>query len=127
MDRAYNDFLRLYQLHILGAFFVIRVKKNLKYRRVYSHEIDKTAGFKCDQTIKLTAVKTAIYYPEHLRRIHYFDMKTQRRFAFITNNFAHESLVITQLYKSRWQIELFFKWIKQYLRIKKFYGTSKML
>lgn len=125
MDRAYNDFYRLYQLHILGAFFVIRAKSNMKYRRVYSHEIEKSTGLKCDQTIKLTGPKTSNYYPEHLRRVRYFDSNTDRLFTFITNNFAHEALVITQLFKSRWQIELFFKWIKQHLRIKTFYGTSE--
>jgi len=125
MDRAYNDFYRLYQLHILGAFFVIRAKSNMKYRRVYSHKIDKSTGLKCDQTIKLTGTKTSDYYPEHLRRVRYFDLNTDRLFTFITNNFAHEALVITQLFKSRWQVELFFKWIKQHLRIKTFFGTSE--
>ena len=125
MDRAYNDFYRLYQFHILGAFFVIRAKSNLKYRRVYSHKIEKTTGLKCDQTIKLTGPKTSNYYPEHLRRVRYFDSNADRLFTFVTNNFAHEALIITQLYKSRWQIELFFKWIKQHLRIKTFFGTSE--
>lgn len=125
MDRAYNDFYRLYQLHILGAFFVIRAKRNMKYRRVYSHKIVKSTGLKCDQTIKLTGTKTSGYYPEHLRRVRYFDSNTDRLFTFITNNFAHEALVITQLFKSRWQVELFFKWIKQHLRIKTFFGTSE--
>jgi hypothetical protein len=125
MDRAYNDFYRLYQIHILGAFFVIRAKSNLKYRRVYSHKIDNSTGLKCDQTIQLTGLKTANYYPEHLRRVRYFDSNTDRLFTFLTNNFAHEALVITQLFKSRWQIELFFKWIKQHLRIKTFFGTSE--
>lgn len=125
MDRAYNDFYRLYQLHILGAFFVIRAKTNMKYRRVYSNKIDKSTGLKCDQTIKLTGTKTSDYYPEHLRRVRYFDSDTDRLFTFITNNFAHEALVITQLFKSRWQVELFFKWIKQHLRIKTFFGTSE--
>ena len=125
MDRAYNDFYRLYQLHILGAFFVIRAKRNLKYRRVYSHSIDKSTGLKYDQTIKLTGPKTSNYYPEHLRRVGYFDSDTDRLFTFVTNNFAHQALVIAQLYKCRWQIELFFKWIKQHLRIKTFFGTSE--
>lgn len=125
MDRAYNDFYRLYQLHMLGAFFVIRAKSNIKYRRVYSHKIDKSIGLKCDQTIKLTGQKTSTYYPEHLRRVSYFDSDTERLFTFISNNFAHEAMLITQLYKCRWQIELFFKWIKQHLRIKTFFGTSE--
>lgn len=125
MDRAYNDFYRLYQLHILGAFFVIRAKRNMKYRRVYSHKIEKSTGLKCDQTIRLTGIKTSDYYPEHLRRVRYFDSNTDRLFTFVTNNFAHEALIIAQLFKSRWQVELFFKWIKQHLRIKTFYGTSE--
>ena len=125
MDRAYNDFFRLYQLHILGAFFVIRAKSNMKYRRAYSRKIDKSTGLKCDQTIQLTGTKTSNYYPEHLRRVRYFDSNTDRLFIFVTNNFAHEALVITQLFKSRWQIELFFKWIKQHLRIKTFFGISE--
>lgn len=125
MDRAYNDFYRLYQLHILGAFFVIRAKTNMKYSRIYSHKIDKSTGLKCDQTIKLTGNKTSQNYPEHLRRVRYFDSDTDRLFSFITNNFAHEALVITKLFKSRWQVELFFKWIKQHLRIKTFFGTSE--
>lgn len=125
MDRAYNDFYRLYQLHLLGAFFVIRAKSNMKYRRVYSHNIEKATGLKCDQTIKLTGTKTSDYYPAYLRRVRYLDSSTDRVFTFITNNFAHEALVITQLFKSRWQVELFFKWIKQHLRIKTFFGTSE--
>lgn len=125
MDRAYNDFYRLHQRHILGAFFVIRAKTNMKYCRVYSHKIDKSTGLTCDQTIKLTGTKTSDYYPAHLRRVHYFDSEKGRLFVFITNNFAHEALVITQLFKSRWQVELFFEWIKQHLRIKTFFGTSE--
>ena len=125
MDRAYNDFYRLYQLHILGAFFVIRAKTNMKFRRVYSHKIDKSTGLKCDQTIRLKGTKTSDYYPEHLRRVNYFDSDTDRLFSFITNNFAHEALIITKLFKRRWQVELFFKWIKQHLRIQTFFGTSE--
>ncbi len=125
MDRAYNDFSRLYQFHILGAFFVLRAKRNMNFRRIYSHQVDKSTGLKWDQTIKLTGSKTAHYYPEHLRRIGYYDSTNERHFTFITNNFAHEALLITQLFKSRWQIELFFKWIKQHLRIKTFFGTSE--
>ena len=97
MDRTYNDLNRLYQYHILGAFFVNRAKTNLKYRRVYSRKIDKSTGLKCDQTIKLTGIRTARFYPEHLRRIGYFDSDNDRIFSFITNNFAHDALVITQL------------------------------
>ncbi len=125
MDRAYNDFYRLYQLHLVGAFFVIRAKSNLKYRRVYSHKIEKSTGLRCDQTILLTGSKTSGHYPGHLRRVGYFDSDSKRLFNFMTNNFAHEALIITQLFKSRWQVELFFKWIKQHLRIKTFFGTSE--
>ncbi len=124
MDRAYNDFCRLYQFHIQGAFFVIRAKKNMKFRRIYSHKIDKNSGLKCDQTIVLTGSKTAKNYPQKLRRIRYFDSEREKDLTFITNNFTLDAIAITLLYKSRWQIELFFKWIKQHLRIKSFYGTS---
>lgn len=125
MDRAYNDYSRLYQMHLLGAFFVIRAKSNMKFRRVYSHQIDKTLGLKCDQTIRLTGLKTSENYPERLRRIKYFDSETNKVFTFVTNQFLIDSIVIAQLYKCRWQIELFFKWIKQHLQIKSFYGTSE--
>ena len=125
MDRAYTDFYCLYQLHILGAFFVMLAKRNLKFRRVYSYKIDKSIGLKCDQAIKLTGPKTSGFYPERLRRVRYFDSKTDKHLTFISNNFAQEAFAITQLYKSRWQIELFFKWIKQHLRIKTFFGTSE--
>lgn len=125
MDRAYNDFDRLYQLHLLGAFFVVRAKSNMKFRRVYSHKIEKTLGLKCDQTMKLTGVKTSNYYPEQLRRVRYYDSENKKLFTFVTNNFILEAIIIAQLYKCRWQIELFFKWIKQHLRIKTFYGTSE--
>jgi len=124
MDRAYIDFLRLYTLHQSSAFFVIKAKKNFQYQRIYSHEVDKSTGLRCDQTIRLTGPKSSQYYPDKLRRISYFDKKTSIRYVFITNNFAVSALIITLLYKSRWNIELFFKWIKQHLRIKKFYGNS---
>ena len=124
MDRAYNDFTRLYEMNLLGAFFVVRAKKNMKFRRIYSRKIDKNIGLKCDQTIVLTGVKTAKNYPEQLRRVRYFDSDKKKDLIFITNNFLLDPIMIANLYKCRWQIELFFKWIKQHLRIKSFYGTS---
>jgi len=124
MDRAYIDFLRLNNLRLCSAFFVTRAKKNLQYRRIYSQPIDKSTGLRCDQIIRLTGPKSSQYYPEKLRRISFFDIDTSIRYTFLTNNFSLPALVITILYKNRWQIELFFKWIKQHLRIKKFYGTS---
>ena len=125
MDRAYNDFYRLYQMHLLGAFFVIRSKSNMKFHRIYSNKIDKTLGLKCDQTIQLTGLKTSENYPERLRRVRYFDSDTEKLFTFVTNHFLVDAIIIAQLYKCRWRIELFFKWIKQHLRIKSFYGTSE--
>lgn len=125
MDRAYLDFTRLYALNQQHALFVIRAKSNLKFRRIYSHQIDKTAGLKCDQTVALSGFYTAKNYPEKLRRIKYRDAETEKTFVFLTNNFTLPAITITHLYRSRWQIELFFKWIKQNLRIKSFYGTSE--
>ena len=125
MDRAYIDFARLYQFYLWNAFFIIRAKSNFKFRRLYSHPVDKATGLKCDQTIVLTGINTSKDYPEKLRRIKYFDKETNNTFAFLTNNFTLPALTIAQLYKCRWQIELFFKWIKQHLRIKTFYGTSE--
>lgn len=125
MDRAYLDFARLYVLTCCTSFFVIRAKSNLQFRRLYSHPVDRTSGLICDQSIMLTGIKSSQAYPEKLRRIKYFDAATQKRFIFITNNFSLPALTIAQLYKCRWQVELFFKWIKQHLRIKKFYGTSE--
>lgn len=124
MDKAYIDFTRLYRLHRQAAFFLTRAKKNLDASRRTSHIIDKTTGLRSDQTIVLRGVKSSQAYPEPLRRIHYFDAKTDKRFLFLTNNFVLPALSIARLYKCRWQIELFFKWIKQHLRIKAFYGTS---
>jgi transposase len=125
MDRGYIDFARLYQLHLWNAFFIIRAKSNFKFRRLYSHLVDKSTGLRCDQTIILTGINTSKDYPEKLRRIKYFDKETNKTFVFLTNNFTLPALTIAQLYKCRWQIELFFKWIKQHLRIKTFYGTSE--
>ena len=124
MDRAYIDFLRLYTLHLYSAFFVTMAKTNFQYQRIYSQPVDKSTGLRCDQIIRLTGPKSSQYYPEKLRRISYFDKETSNRYIFLTNNFAVSALVITLLYKCRWNIELFFKWIKQHLRIKKFYGNS---
>jgi hypothetical protein len=125
MDRGYMDFARLYHLTQWTAWFVVRAKSNLKFRRLYSNLIDKTTGIKCDQIIRLTVPRSAKYYPEKLRRVKYFDAKTQKTLTFLTNNFALPALTIAELYRCRWQIELFFKWIKMHLRIKSFYGTSK--
>ncbi|MFH0792901.1 MAG: IS4 family transposase [bacterium] len=125
MDRGYVDFERLYALHRAAAFFVTRAKSNFQYKRRYSHPVDRTTGLRCDQTIVLTGVRTQNDYPETMRRVVYRDTDTGKRFVFLTNNFALPALTITQLYKSRWQVELFFKWIKQHLRVKAFYGTSE--
>ena len=125
MDRGYLDFERLYQLHQAQAFFVIRAKSNMRARRLYSHPIDKTTGLQCDQTILLTGHYAAADYPDKLRRVRYFDAQINKRLVFLTNQFDLPALTIAQLYKSRWQVELFFRWIKQHLRIKAFYGTSE--
>jgi len=125
MDRGYLDFSRLYALDQCAAFYVIRAKSNFQFRRLYSHPVDKTTGLKCDQTIMLTGFYPAKNYPEKLRRIKYHDAKTDKTFAFLTNNFTLPALTIAELYRCRWQVELFFKWIKQHLRIKAFYGTSE--
>ena len=124
MDRGYLDFERLYVFTQLLAFFVTRTKKNTKVRRVYSHPVDRADGLKCDQTIMLVTPKSLAGYPEKLRRVKYFDAEREKQLVFLTNNFVLPALTITKLYKCRWQIELFFKWIKQHLRIKAFYGTS---
>lgn len=124
MDKAYTDFERLFQIEISKAFFTIRGKDNLKFKRVSSTKVDKTKGLKCDQTIKLTGVKTSKLYPEKLRRIKYLDAENELLLVFLTNNFEVDALTICMLYKMRWQIELFFKWIKQHLRIKAFWGYS---
>ena len=125
MDRAYLDFTRLYFLTQFLAYFVVRSKKNLQARRLYSHPVDKATGLICDQTVVLTGINTMKHYPEKLRRVRYFDAEKDKRLTFLTNNFLLPAVTIAQLYKSRWKIELFFKWIKQNLRIKSFYGTSE--
>jgi len=125
MDRGYIDFRRLYTFTLDGAFFVTLAKSNMQFRRLYSHPVDKATGLKCDQIILLTGLDTHKDYPEKLRRVRYFDEETEKTLTFLTNNFILPALTIAQLYKCRWQIELFFKWIKQHLRIKSFYGTSE--
>ena len=125
MDRGFTDFARWFTLHQAQAFFVIRGKSNLLCRRVYSRSVDKATGLRCDQTIALTAPKACKDYPQHLRRIKFYDAEHDRHLVFLTNNFDLPALTITQLYRCRWQVELFFKWIKQHLRIKKFYGTTE--
>ena len=125
MDRGYVDFARLYVLHLAGAFFVTRAKSNLDARRVYSAPSDRANGIICDQTIALAGVQTSQHFPEHLRRIRFKDPETGKTLVFITNQRTLPAATICALYKSRWQVELFFKWIKQHLRIKRFYGTSE--
>ena len=125
MDRGYVDFTRLYAMHQRGAFFVTRTKSNFDARRVYSAKVDKASGVVCDQTMALRGSKSARNYPEHLRRVRFKDPLTGKTLIFLTNNTTLPALVIAQLYKSRWQVELFFKWIKQHLRIKRFFGTSE--
>jgi IS4 transposase len=124
MDRGYLDFARLYVLHQAHAFFVTRAKSNTQLRRVYSALIDRSTGIICAQTVALTGTTSRKDYPEHVRRIRYKDAKTGKTLVFLTNNFALPAATICALYKARWQVELFFKWIKQHLRIKKFYGTT---
>jgi len=125
MDRGYLDFAKLHALSLTPAFFVTRAKSNFKCRRLYSHPADRTTGLIYDQTILLTGFYPAKYYPDKLRRVKYHDAKTDKTLIFLTNNFTLPAITITQLYKCRWQVELFFKWIKQNLRIKSFYGTSE--
>ena len=125
MDRGYVDFTRLYRFTLASAFFVTRAKSNTKLRRLYSQAVDQSTGLRCDQTVVLTGVKTPRYYPEKLRRIKYYDGTTDQTFVFLTNKFTLPALTIAELYRCRWQVELFFKWIKQHLRIKAFFGTSE--
>lgn len=125
MDRGYVDFKRLLILNQAGAFFVIRAKSNTQFERRYSHKVDKTGGLKCDQTIVLTGVNSKDDYPVPLRRVKYYDENTGKTFNFLTNNFTVPAQTIADLYRYRWQVELFFKWIKQHLKIKSFFGTSE--
>jgi hypothetical protein len=124
MDRGYLDFARLYRIHLAGAYFIIRAKKNLKFERVYSTKANKVEGVKCDQIVKLTGFYTSQDYPEKLRRVKYYDKETDKTLVFLTNNFELSALEVAMLYKHRWFIETFFKWIKQHLKIKSFWGNS---
>ena len=125
MDRAYLDFHRLYQMHQSSAIFVTRSKTNTRLRRLYSHKVDKTTGVSCDQIVVPTGFYAKQDYPAKLRRIKYFDPEQRRTFVFLTNQFTLPALTIAELYRYRWRVEIFFKWIKQHLRIKKFFGTSE--
>jgi len=125
MDRGYLDFARLYKLHLASAFFVTRARKRFDFQRLYSQPVDRATGVICDQVVTLVNPVPRQGYPEKLRRIRYFDAQKQKRLVFLTNNFNLPPLTIAELYRSRWQVELFFKWIKQHLRIKNFYGTSE--
>ena len=125
MDRGYLDFERLHVLHQAGAFFVTRAKSNLDARRIYSAPTDRAAGIICDQTIALNGHYSQQHYPDHLRRIRLRDAESAKTLVFLSNQFALPATTICALYKARWQVELFFKWIKQHLRIKRFYGTSE--
>lgn len=124
MDRGYLDFERLHKIQREKAYFVIRAKSNLKFHRIYSHPIERDSGLICDQTILLDSYYSSLGYPDKLRRVKYYDRENGQRLTFLTNNFEIPALTIAAIYKCRWQIELFFKWIKQHLRIKAFYGTS---
>ena len=125
MDRGYLDFARLYRWTLSGAFFVTRARKDFRFRRILSHPVDKSTGVQCDQTISLVSFYPLQAYPARLRRVRYWDQQREKRLVFLTNNFALSAPVIADLYRCRWQVELFFKWIKQNLRIKAFYGTSE--
>jgi hypothetical protein len=125
MDRGYLDFKRLYRLHQARTFFVVRAKRTLKFRRLYSSAIDKATGVRADQVGVLTNIESQERYPEKIRRVSYYSSETRKHFVFLTNNFELDSTEIAALYKSRWRVELFFKWIKQHLRVKKFFGTSE--
>jgi hypothetical protein len=124
MDRAYLDFERLYHINQLSAYFVIRSKHNQRLRRIYSAPVDKTIGVQADQTVVLVGYKSRLAYPDPLRRVRYHDIERDKRLVFLTNNFFIPAKIIADVYRSRWQVELFFKWIKQHLRIKAFFGTS---
>jgi len=125
MDRGYLDFKRLWSLDQAGSFFVIRAKRNLRARRLYSHPVDRSSGVQCDQTVVLDGVASPAHYPAHLRRIRFKDPESGKTLIFLTNHWQLPALTIATLYRSRWHVELFFKWIKQHLRIKQFFGTSE--
>lgn len=124
LDRGYTDFGRLYQIHLAGAFFVIKAKRNLRVKRIRSNPIDKTTGVQADQIVVLANAKSRSLYPEAFRRVRYYDRENNSRVVLLTNNFAISAVTVADIYRSRWQVELFFKWIKQHLRIKSFFGTS---
>ncbi|MEO6668819.1 MAG: IS4 family transposase [Ferruginibacter sp.] len=124
MDKAYIDFERLYRMHQSGAFFVTRAKENFTFIRISSREVDKSIGLRCDQTVRLKNYKVSLTYPEVIRRVKYYDKEIEMEFVFITNNFEINAIDVARLYKYRWTIELFFKWIKQHLKVKTFWGYS---
>jgi hypothetical protein len=124
MDKAYIDFRRLYRMHKQGAFFVTRAKENFTFVRISSRQVDKSTGLKCDQTVRLKNYKVSMAYPEAIRRVKYYDKEIEMEFVFITNNFEISAIDVARLYKYRWNIELFFKWIKQHLKVKTFWGHS---
>ena len=124
MDRSYLDFVRLYHIHQCQAWFVTRSKKNTQYKRVYSKKVDKSKGILCDQKVRLTGTNALKDYPELIRRIKFIDGETGKRLVFLTNNMQADAVTITQVYKNRWHVELFLKWIKQHLCIKRFFGRS---
>ena len=125
MDRAYVDFARLHRLHQSLSFFVTRAKSNFQYQRRYSHSVDKSTGVRSDQTVVITGPRTSQLYPDPLRRVSYYSAELDKRLVFLTNDFSTPASTIAALYRYRWQVELFFRWIKQHLRIKRFYGTSE--
>lgn len=125
MDRGYLDYERLYLIHQAQAYFVIRAKDNLKFARLYSHKVDKSTGLRCDQTIRLSGYYSQQSYPRYLRRVKFYDKEHAISYVFLTNNFEIKALEVAALYKQRWKIELFFKWIKQHLKIKRFWGQSE--
>jgi len=124
MDRGYIDYKRLYRLNKELSYFIVRAKKNLKFKRLYSNKVDKSTGLRCDQVVKLTGFYQKKDYPEAIRRVKFFDAENEKSYVFLTNNFEIPAFTVSLLYKNRWKIELFFKWIKQHLKIKSFYGTS---
>jgi len=125
MDRGYMDFERLFELHTSGVKFVTRAKSNIKLKRMYSRKVDKDLGFRCDQIVHLTGVRSSKFYPEKIRIVKYFDKEKNKDFTFLTNDFDQPSETIAALYKRRWQVELFFRWIKQNLHVKKFFGQNE--